>query len=67
MMLRAANLVSDRREGTTIYYRLRDPQLAEMLSSGRQALGSDDAELSFDLALPEGAVPGCPCPRCQEP
>ena len=59
-MLRDANLVTDRREGTLIYYRLQDERLAELLAAGRQLVpesGSPD--------LCEGPVPGCPCPRCQ--
>jgi ArsR family transcriptional regulator, lead/cadmium/zinc/bismuth-responsive transcriptional repressor len=59
-MLRDADLVTDRREGTLIYYRLRDERLADLLALGRRLLpegGSPD--------LPEGPVPGCPCPRCQ--
>jgi DNA-binding transcriptional ArsR family regulator len=64
-MLRAANLVAERREGTLIYYRLRDEQVAEVLALGKQAIQEEGAALEFP-PIPEGRVPHCPCPHCQE-
>ena len=60
-MLRDANLVADRREGTLIYYHLADPGVAELLAAGRRAAPGEGG-----LAVPEGPVPGCPCPRCAQ-
>ena len=64
--LRQAGLVADRREGNLIYYRLADDQVAELLGSARLlALGIDGHGLVFP-PIPESAVAGCPCPRCQQ-
>jgi DNA-binding transcriptional ArsR family regulator len=63
--LRDAGLVTDRREGTLIYYRLADEHLATLLGEGRavvEDLGGD--ELAFP-AVPQQALDNCPCPRCQ--
>jgi len=60
-VLREAGLVTERREGTLIYYSLRDPRVAEMI-----ALGKAGAETSGTFpALPDEKLPNCPCPRCQ--
>jgi DNA-binding transcriptional ArsR family regulator len=65
-ILRAANLVADRREGTIIYYRIRHAELAELLAHGRQVWASEGPEPPDALrAMPDGPVPDCPCPRCQ--
>ena len=63
--LREAGLVSDRREGTLIYYRLADDHLARLLDGSKTlAQALDDQSLAFP-PIPESAVDGCPCPRCQ--
>ncbi|NLF01159.1 MAG: helix-turn-helix transcriptional regulator [Anaerolineales bacterium] len=52
-VLREAGLVTDRKDGLMVYYRLASPEVERLLV---EALG------------PAGArecVPGCPCPRCQ--
>ena len=59
-MLRDANLVADRREGTLIFYRLRDERLAELIAMGRELVGD-----TATSGVPEVPVPGCPCPRCR--
>jgi ArsR family transcriptional regulator len=64
--LRDAGLVSDRREGTLIYYRLADDRLATWLDLGKELVkDSDGNPVPFPPAL-EGALANCPCPRCQE-
>jgi DNA-binding transcriptional ArsR family regulator len=63
--LREAGLVTDRRDGTLIYYRLADDALMMILDQGMavvQHLAGDD--LAF-APVPEGALANCPCPRCQ--
>jgi ArsR family transcriptional regulator len=63
--LREAGLVTDRREGTLIYYRLADDQLAYLLDSSKtlaQALNGQG--LAFP-PVPDSALDNCPCPRCQ--
>jgi ArsR family transcriptional regulator len=63
--LREAGLVTDRRDGTLIYYRLADDALLMVLDQGKvvvQHLAGD--ELAF-APVPEEALANCPCPRCQ--
>jgi len=63
--LRAAGLVTDRRDGTLIYYSLADEHLVELLNQGK-AVVQDLAGENIDfLPVPEGALSNCPCPRCQ--
>jgi len=63
--LRDAGLVSDRREGTLIYYRLADDRIGDWLDQGRTLVpGKDGKPVSFPL-IPE-KLSNCPCPRCQE-
>jgi DNA-binding transcriptional ArsR family regulator len=58
MALREAGVVTDRREGRYVFYRLRNPDL---LSLVRQA-----AQLQC-LDLPSlAASPDCECPNCCE-
>jgi DNA-binding transcriptional ArsR family regulator len=66
-LLRAANLVTDHREGTIIYYRIRYGILADLLSLGKQAGAMDgQAQPLAPQSAPDGPVPNCPCPRCLE-
>jgi DNA-binding transcriptional ArsR family regulator len=63
--LRDAGLVTDRREGTLIYYSLADEHLAELLAEGK-AVVHDLVEEGIAFApVPESALAHCPCPRCQ--
>jgi len=63
--LRQAGLVTERREGTLIYYRLANERLAGLLDEGR-VLVRDlmEEELAFP-PVPAGTLDNCPCPRCQ--
>ena len=64
--LREAGLVTDRREGTLIYYRLADPRIAAWLDQGKAlSQGGLDGEVFFP-SVPKGTVADCPCPRCQD-
>jgi DNA-binding transcriptional ArsR family regulator len=63
--LREAGLVSDRREGTLIYYRLADEHLAELLEGGKQVVQDLGGEGVVFPPLPDEVVENCPCPRCQ--
>jgi DNA-binding transcriptional ArsR family regulator len=59
--LRDAGLVTDRREGTLMYYSLADEHLAE-----GKAVVQDLAEEGIAFpAVPERTLAHCPCPRCQ--
>ncbi|WP_328917442.1 MULTISPECIES: ArsR/SmtB family transcription factor [unclassified Streptomyces] len=51
-ILRRANLVATRKEGSTVYYRLTSPELADLLAVARSILGgvlAGQAELLEDL------------------
>jgi DNA-binding transcriptional ArsR family regulator len=52
-VLRGAGVVTDRREGLFVYYRLSDPQVERLLE---QALGP---------AGQPTPIAGCPCPHCE--
>lgn len=53
-VLREAGVISQRREGLFVYYRLADERMAHLLAD---VLGP---------ATEETPVPQCTCPRCQE-
>jgi DNA-binding transcriptional ArsR family regulator len=64
-ILREAGLVSDRRDGTLIFYRLADDGLARLLEAGKAAAeGLNGEVLAFPPAPPE-ILEHCPCPKCQ--
>lgn len=44
-ILRMKNLVDTRRDGTSIYYRLRDPQVKEVLDAARRIFDAHVGEL----------------------
>lgn len=52
-VLREEGLVTDRRDGTLVYYRLANAQVERLLE---EALGPAQEPVY---------VAGCPCPRCQ--
>jgi len=66
-ILREADLVSERRDGTLIYYRLRDPEIAGMIALGRQWVQGEMGSSASFAPVPEVPVADCPCPHCQKP
>jgi DNA-binding transcriptional ArsR family regulator len=64
--LREAGLVTDRRDGTLIYYSLADEHLAELLDEGKTVVQAlVEGTVTFPSS-PEQVLANCPCPRCQE-
>jgi DNA-binding transcriptional ArsR family regulator len=64
--LREAGLVTDRRDGTLIYYRLAGEALAGLLDQGRATVRTlADADLAF-APVPQEQLDNCPCPHCQK-
>ncbi|TBO59570.1 transcriptional regulator [Streptomyces kasugaensis] len=62
-VLRRANLVVTRKEGSTVYYSLTSPEVAQLLSVARAILSkvlAEQAELLADLraSTPQGKPPG---------
>jgi ArsR family transcriptional regulator len=68
--LRDGGLVKDQREGTNVYYSLRDVSLAqfiEILFTTAQLLAmSEGTTLEFELPVADASTP-CRCPRCNSP
>jgi DNA-binding transcriptional ArsR family regulator len=63
-ILREAGLVTDRREGTLIYYHLADEGLGRLVTESRSLAAICAGESLAFPPIPEGAVGNCPCPRC---
>ena len=63
--LRAAGLVTDRRDGTLIYYRLAGNHLATLLDQGKAVVRDLVGNSLVFAPVPEKALADCPCPRCQ--
>ena len=63
--LREAGLVTDRRDGTLIYYRLADELVATLLDLGRAVVKGLEGDSLVFAPVPEEALANCPCPRCQ--
>ncbi|MEU3277941.1 ArsR/SmtB family transcription factor [Streptomyces antibioticus] len=64
-VLRRANLVATRREGSTVYYSLTSPQVAELLRVARSILSgvlTGQAELLADLQAAAQPQAGPPSP-----
>jgi ArsR family transcriptional regulator len=58
MFLRRAGLLEDRKEGSRVYYRIKDKRLFPILAAANPAgAGSKSSE--------RGTVAACACPRCQ--
>jgi ArsR family transcriptional regulator len=63
--LREAGLVTDRRDGTLIYYSLADEHLAELLEEGKTVV-QDLAGVTVAFpSISDQALDNCPCPRCK--
>ena len=63
--LREAGLVTDRRDGTLIYYSLADEHLAELLEEGKTVVQDLAGGTVAFPSIPGQALDNCPCPRCQ--
>lgn len=63
-VLREAGLVAERRDGTLVYYRLHDEDVAGMIALGKRWVEARHGALALP-PLREGPVAGCSCPQCQ--
>jgi ArsR family transcriptional regulator len=64
MALRQAGLVTARRDGRNIYYRIEDPSLLGFIRQAGEQAGLDQAQMS--RARIPSLPPNCPCPHCAE-
>jgi ArsR family transcriptional regulator len=62
--LRKQGLLESRRAGTSVYYRVRDPRMYQLLEVARQILSSNLAESQALLdGLSEAPAPAAPKPK----
>jgi len=62
MALRDAGVITSRRHGRFVYYRLKDRTLLALLATAGTICGISPGEL--DLVFPPDQVAGCACPQC---
>lgn len=60
-----STLVTDRRDGTLIYYRAADEHLGAWLNMGRALLRDQSGNPVPDPPTSPEVLESCPCPRCQ--
>ena len=63
MVLREAGLVTDRREGTTVYYGIADGRVSEIISLLLGILGDQGIAVRRQ-PVPAPPLTGCNCPEC---
>jgi DNA-binding transcriptional ArsR family regulator len=63
MVLREAGLVTDRREGTIVYYAVADSRVSEIIALLIGILGEQGIAVQRQ-PVPEPPVVGCTCPAC---
>ena len=63
-VLRDANLIAERRDGTLVYYRLADEQVMELVAASRRWARARHGERAQFPPVEEGPLPGCSCPSC---
>ena len=64
-ILREASLVVDRRDGSIVYYRLRDDRPADAIRAIRDMLAEQLRSTEDWPPVPSRPVSGCPCPKCE--
>jgi ArsR family transcriptional regulator len=62
MALREAGILATRREGRFIFYRLKNPQMLDLIRQAAQLLAIPAAQVAMSSA--ERPHPGCCCPMC---
>ncbi len=59
MFLRQAGLIEDRKKGSRIYYRIKDPRVFDVLDAANALAGVNEIR-----AEPK-SIAACPCPKCE--
>ena len=62
MVLRQAGLVTDRREGWNVFYRVAKPEVYALLDAALAAVRPEGASV---LVMRKAKAAACPCPKCQ--
>ncbi len=60
--LREMGLISDRKDGLRVYYRVQDPRVFQLLDAVGQMIGEKQG--LRDERKSSRALASCPCPRC---
>ncbi len=60
--LREAGLISDRKDGLRVYYRICDPRVSALLNAIDEVIGRKEAER--EARASSRALESCPCPQC---
>lgn len=63
MLLRDAGLVTDRRDGWNIFYRVSKPEIYAVIDA-MNALSNPPGDAKTSPAAPVKKRPTCPCPKC---
>jgi ArsR family transcriptional regulator len=62
MALRQAEILTTRRDGRNIFYRLENPALLDLVLMAATIAGNSGTDLS--IGRQGVSQPGCPCPHC---
>jgi DNA-binding transcriptional ArsR family regulator len=62
MVLRQAGLVTDRREGWNVFYRVAKPEVYALLDAALATVRPAGASV---LVMRKAKAAACPCPKCQ--
>lgn len=65
-ILREANLVAERREGTLVYYRLASEEILEIIAASREWTAARQGASAEFPPVREAPLPGCTCPLCSK-
>jgi len=65
-VLRDAGLITSRRDGWNIYYRVTDARVLQLIDLAKEILMAQRGKGEITFApLPPLMARGCPCPRCR--
>jgi len=65
-LLREAGLITERRDGTLMYYRVTDERVMDLIAASRQWATARHGESVQFPTVEEGPLPGCSCPVCSK-
>ena len=66
MALREKEIITARREGKYIYYRLAKPETLQIVQLASQSVGVVDASQNISMELLPVVAAPCECPKCKE-
>ncbi len=57
--LRQAGILTDRKDGLRVYYRIKDPRVFDALDTVNAIVGTKNE------IMPRQVIAACPCPKCE--